>query len=183
MTTYRPILLIAACANLLTIAFYFYANGQPGGTHATLPYLVLWIPAVWITALILTLIVIIQKREKLFAGTKIFKTILLLLFCTPLPFYAGYQLIHKNAAYLRLSTAYLHHQGKIYKTEAWYYTPDYRKKFVTKYFIADSLDEAQNGKKAFKMDSTWIYYSKSGDTMKIEKYLQGKLLSEQHFNY
>lgn len=181
MTHIRPLIIIAIIANLLTIGLYNYAASQPGGTGASLAFIVLWMPAVWITTLVLTIILTIKRRQKLFVSGKTQWTVATLLFCTPIPLYFGYQLTHPTPETLRSGSSYSPKDGKIYKSENWYYTSNYRQKYVDMYFTADSLDEKANGENAFKKDSTWTYFTKTGDTLKVEKYKDGKLISSKKY--
>ena len=181
MTPHRPLIIIATLANLLTISLYNYATNQPGGTGASLAFIVLWMPAVWITTIVVTLILVLKRRNKLFVNGKTKWTALILLFCTPLPLYFGYRLTHPTPETLRSSSSYNPRDGKIYKVESWYYTSNYQQKYVDMHFIADSLSETRIGEKAFKKDSTWTYFTKNGDTLKVEKYKTGQLISTNQY--
>ena len=181
MTLLKPFIIIAIIANLLTIALYNYAASQPGGTGSSLAFVVLWMPAVWITTIILTIIIAVKRQQKLFVNGNIKWAVSTLLFCTPIPLYFAYQLVHPTPETLRSSSTYKPIDGKIYKSESWYYTSDYRQKYVDMYFIADSLDEKVNGENAFKKDSTWTYFTKTGDTLKVEKYQAGQIISVKQY--
>jgi hypothetical protein len=181
MTQLRPLIIIAIIANFLTIALYNYATSQPGGTGASLAFIVLWMPAVWFMTITLAIIITLRRRRKLFESGKTKWTIITLLFCTPVPLYFAYQLTHPTPDTLRSGSSYRPKDGKIYKSENWYYTSDYRQKYVDMYFVADSLDEKANGEDAFKKDSTWIYFTKTGDTLKVEKYKAGQLISAKQY--
>lgn len=181
MTQLRPLIIVAVIANILTVALYYYAASQPGGTGASLAFIVLWMPAVWITTIVLTIVLALKRRKNLFVNGKSKWTSLTLLFCTPIPLYFGYQLTHPTPDTLRSGSSYSPKDGKIYKSENWYYTSNYRQKYVDMYFIADSLDERANGENAFKKDSTWTYFTKTGDTLKVEKYNAGQLISSKHY--
>jgi hypothetical protein len=181
MTKLRPLIIIAVIANFFTIALYNYAASQPGGTGASLAFIVLWMPAVWITTIVLTVIMIKKRRQELFAGGKTKWTLITLLFCTPVPLYIGFQFTHPTPETLRSGSTYISKNGKIYKYENWYYTSDYQKRYVDMYFVADSSDEKTNGEKAFKKDSTWTYFTKTGDTLKVERYKAGQLISSKQY--
>ncbi|MBV4360519.1 hypothetical protein [Pinibacter aurantiacus] len=181
MTQLRPFIFIAIIANILTIILYDYAASQPGGTGASLAFVVLWMPAVWITTIILTIILALKRRRILFTTGKTKSTILTLLFCTPIPLYFGYLFTHPTPESLRSSSSYRPADGKIFKSESWYYTSNDQQKYVEMYFIADSLDEKKNGENAFKKDSTWTYFTKKGDTLRVEKYNAGQLISSKKY--
>lgn len=181
MTHLRPFIILAIIANVLTIALYNYAANQPGGTGELLSFIVLWIPAIWITTIVLTIVQLIKLRKKLFSNGKTKWTLLTLIFCTPIPLHFSYKLIHPTSDTLQSGSSYSPKDGKVYKSENWYYVSDNRQKYVDMYFIADSLDEKTNGENAFKKDSIWTYFTKSGDTLKVEKYNSGKLISTKKY--
>ena len=105
-----------------------------------------------------------------------------LIFCTPIPIYLGYRLTHPTPETLRSSSSYNPKAGVIYKSESWYYTSNYPQKYVDMYFVADSLNEIRNGENAFKKDSLWTYFTKTGDTLKVEKYKAGLLISAKKYS-
>jgi len=181
MTSLRPLIIIAITSNLLTVVLFNVASSQPGGTGASLAFIVLWMPAVWITTIILTLIITLKRRRVLFANDKPIWTIATLLFCTPIPLYFGYKLTHPTPETSISSSSRNLKNGSVYKIESWNYTSDTRKKYVDMYFIADSLDEIRNGENAFLRDSTWIYFTKTGDTLKVEKYKEDQLISIKEY--
>ncbi|GAB3354922.1 hypothetical protein GCM10027566_16720 [Arachidicoccus ginsenosidivorans] len=82
---------------------------------------------------------------------------------------------------MRSSSSYRPKNGKIFKSENWYYTADYAKTYVDKYFVADSIEEKSKGENAYKKDSTWIYFTKKGDTLKVENYKNGQLISTKQY--
>ena len=47
--------------------------------------------------------------------------------------------------------------------------------------IADSLDQKANGENVFKKDSVWIYFTQAGDTLKVEKYKAGQMISSRQY--
>jgi len=181
MTHLRPLIFIAIIANLVTIILYDYAASQPGGTGASLAFGLLWMPAVWITTIVLALILALKRRKNLFTTGKTRSTVLTLLFCTPIPLYFGYLFTHPTPETLSSSSSYRSVDGKIYKSESYYYTSNDRQKCVEMYFVADSLDEKTKGESAFKKDSTWTYFTKTGDTLKVEKYNVGELVSSKKY--
>jgi len=181
MKRFIPLIILASVSSLLTIILYIYAFSQPGGTGAALAFIVLWMPAVWITTIILALVFTIVLRKKLFIKGKTKWTLLLLLFCTPIPIFLGYLLTHPIPETYRSSSWYRHQNGKIYKTESWIYNTSNYQKYLDMYFVADSLEEIKNGEDAFIRDSTWIYFTKAGDTLKVERYKAGQLTSTKQY--
>src|SRR5690349_2217842 len=94
MTQLRPLIIIAIFANLLTLALYNYAASQPDGSGVGLAFIILWMPAVWLTSIIATTIISIRKRKSLFEKPLLAWTLLTLLFTTPVPAIASYIVTH-----------------------------------------------------------------------------------------
>ena len=69
MIQVRPLIIVAILANLLTLILYNYAASQPGGSGLELVFIVLWMPAVWLTTILVTLIIARTKRKLLFKTT------------------------------------------------------------------------------------------------------------------
>jgi hypothetical protein len=131
----------------------------------------------WLITIVLAFTIALKRKKTLFGKSTWVWTALVLLCCTPIPIVLADQVIHPTPETSRSSSFVKYENGKVYKEEYWYYTSDYKQKYADMFFVADSLDEATNGDKAFKKDSTWIFLSKNGDTLKIEKYKDGQLLS------
>ncbi|MDQ7947881.1 MAG: hypothetical protein REI78_09465 [Pedobacter sp.] len=167
---------IALVAHLLTLILYQNAASQPGGTGAGMVFIFLWMPAIWISTLISVLIIGIVKRKRLFSKGQSKWVIITLIFCTPLPLWIAYGITHPQPDTAATGSMYHPKNGKVYKTEYWNYTSG-GNNYVTKYFVADSLAEISRGEDAFVKDSTWVYFTKTGDTLKIEHYKTGKLVS------
>src|SRR5665647_320643 len=96
-------------------------------------------------------------------------SILSLLFTTPIPAIAFYYLTHPTPEIRSDGMMTNTINGKVYKMETWEKTSTH-KKFADKLFVADSAQEAMYGDKAYKKDSTWIYFDDNGDTLKLEYY-------------
>ena len=178
MTELRPLIIIAIFANLLTLALYNYAASQPGGSGVGLAFIILWMPAVWLTSIIATTIISIRKRKSLFEKPLLAWTLLTLFFTTPVPAIALYILTHPTPETRREGRATSTIGGKVYKTEFWIRTRTHNK-FVDKRFVADSSQEVLFGDKAYKKDSDWVYFDDDGDTLKIEYYKNDSLISTQ----
>lgn len=164
-----PLFTIATIANLLTLLLYSNAASQPGGTGATMYFIFMEMPLLWLIAMITAIVIAIKNRKTLFSGKILKWTVLSLLLCTPGPIWALYILTHPTPETLRSSSSTRTANGKVYIAEYWYYTSN-NKKYLTKYFMADSARESQFGEAAYEKDSTWVYLSKTGDTIKIEKF-------------
>lgn len=178
MIQLRLLIIIAVIANVLTVIGYKYAASQPGGTSTSLAFVVVWMPVIWISTIILAIIVAVKGRKKIFVGNKWILATTILLFCTPVPLFIASQLTgSSNTGVARSSSSFSRKDGRIYKTEKWYYTGNYLQTYVVMHFSADSTDEAREGEFALKKDSTWTYFTIKGDTLKVEKYKAGELLS------
>jgi hypothetical protein len=178
MRQLRPLIFIAVTANSLTLILYSYAASQPGGTGIFMYFILFWMPAVWLTSIIATVVIAIIKRKKLFHG-QIFKwTLLTMLFATPLPILALMYLISSKD--YREGTSVNHKDGKVYITETWANRSNYIRT-LEKHFTADSIQERTYGEKSYKKDSSWIYFESNGDTIKIEYYKNDNLISTKQF--
>lgn len=153
-------------------------KANPEELELLLFFSLIWMPVLWISTLVITGILVFKWRKKLFGGSQTKWTIAILLFCTPIPLYIVFLFLYPTPEVLRSGSSYIPKNGKVYKTENWYY-PSNQQKYVDMYFVADSLENEINGENAFKKDSTWIYFTKTGDTLKIEKYEEGELIFSQ----
>ncbi|WP_276482825.1 hypothetical protein [Paraflavitalea pollutisoli] len=172
-------LIIAILTHLLILAFFGYAASQPGGSGLGLAFAVIWLPAVFIATAVASIVLAIVRRRELFRKGMTQWTILTLLFCTPLPLLAV--AIQFKPTTWSPSSAYHPRNGKIYKVGSWNYSSSKQPRYLVQYFIADSLDYATQGEAAFKKDSTWTYFTKHGDTLKVEKYQSGQLLYSKQY--
>jgi len=174
----RTLLYIALTANLLTILFIVNVMGQPGGTGASMMFMLFWFPGIWIVTVILTIVLTIKNWNDWFYQKRL-STIILLIFCTPIPIMITIATTIKNygtenGAYRGMSW-YRNIGSKRVKMERWQYRSG--QIYVDKYFTADSINERTLGEDAFKKDSTWIYLDETGDTLKVEKYKDDRLLN------
>lgn len=180
MTPLRPLIILAIVANVLTILFYKSSAAEPGGTGASLAFVLVWMPLIWITTFVIALIITIKKRKQLF-GSKSLLTIFILLFCTPVPLVLGFWSTDKEEGILLTNTSFRPINGKIYKTQTYSYRSGKRLKYVDMYFVADSTEEKLQGNNAYKHDSVWVYFTEKGDTLKVEKYDLGRLLESKDY--
>src|SRR3954463_12283562 len=135
MAQLRLLIAIASLANILTAALYLYATSQPGGSGLALAFIVLWMPEVWLTTIIVTMIIVAINRKALFQKRAIRWTLLTLLFTTPIPAIAFYYLTHPTREIGRYGTMTNTINGKVYVTEFWKKTSTH-KNFAIKRFIA-----------------------------------------------
>jgi hypothetical protein len=171
-----PLILLAAIANILTISLYNYVAGQPGGSGLTLAFSVIWMPLLWISVTIATIILCIIYRKILFAKLMLKLTIPAVLFCTPIPLLILFNIIHPPSDTYGAEGDYIEKGNYTLKHEEWVYHSN-GKLAVNKYYRFNRpSDEDQDEDKKIR-DSTWTYFNKSGDTVKIEHYKNGHLFS------
>ena len=144
-------------------------------------FALVWMPALWLTTIIATIIISVIKRKYLFQRPVVRWTLLTLLFTTPFPAIAFYYVTHPTPETRSDGMETNTINGKVYKTEFWIKTATHNK-FVDKRFIADSSQEAELGDKAYKKDSDWVYFGDHGDTLKIEYYKNDSLISTKRIN-
>lgn len=140
-----------------------------------------WMPALWLTTIVTTIIVSVIKRKYLFQKSIIRWTLLTLVFTTPFPAIVFYYVTHPTPETRRNGMMTNTIQGKVYKTEFWERSRTH-KKFAYKRFVADSSQEAMYGDKAYKRDSTWVYFDNNGDTLKLEYYKNDSLIAIKQLN-
>ncbi len=170
-----PILVTtAAIANSLTVILYFYAVHEPGGSGMTMAFTVIWMPALWLISIIITLIVAITSQKVLFKRAILPRSLPVLLFCTPVPFLAVVSILLYKDSY-NAETDYMKRDGYTLKHEEWVYNSG--KLAANKYYrlIYEGQDTGDDSR--LPKDSVWTYFNKSGDTIKLERYNNGRLLS------
>ena len=168
-----PIIIVAVIANAITFSFYCYAAGEPEGSDLSLAF-ALTVPAVWVITLITVIIITIRRRKAIFKKGGLFWKLLVLLFGTPIPFLIVFLILSPPFAIYQAQSGYYPHNGYTIKNEEWNY-PD-GKHAVTKYFRLNSEKYERAPESAFKRDSTWVYFDKTGDTTKMEWYKNGRLI-------
>ena len=94
MNNLQPLIITAVIANLLTLLLYVINANQPVGNWDGLFFLYLEMPLVWLAALISLIVFAIRRRKTIFSGATLKWTLLVMLFCTPLPMMALYDLTH-----------------------------------------------------------------------------------------
>jgi hypothetical protein len=177
-STHVPLFIVALLANGATVVAYLYAERQPGGTGAAMAFAILWFPAIWLIALAAMITVMVIKRKVLFKRWTLLSTILLSLFCTPIPIIAFFRMIHPTPAVYRVEMGTNTIQGRVYITEEWNWSATH-KRYVDKRFVADSGDEAKRRERSYKKDSLWVYFNEKGDTVKLEFYRADSLVWEK----
>jgi hypothetical protein len=75
------------------------------------------------------------------------------------------------------STSFSTRNGSTIKIETWIY--DTGALEVIKYWKADKLDCESCDTSHFKPDSTWVYFDKTKDTIRVDTYKNGKLINQR----
>ncbi len=114
-------------------------------------------------------IIVYLKRKSYFQKEIIFSTLFLLLFCTPIPHMIFWSVSQPSVRTMEEGS--LLPDDSFLKTET-----DVRKGKViaVRYWIS------KPGRTQLLKDSTWVTYNGEGDTVKVEKYHHGKLLSREN---
>jgi hypothetical protein len=166
MTSLQRIIYLALAANLLTLVFWFFGLGLPGENLKGWLVFMFALPFIWVTCLILLIVFAYKGRKELFRRQVLKWTIPCILFCTPLPMGIIY-------FELLLPDTYLAERDSLNneRHEEWVFRSN-NKLAVNKYYLPGNDKPSDKNR-----DSTWTYYNKAGDTVKIEKYKNGKLIS------
>ena len=159
---------------LINILFAWHASTMTGGT--SLIYVLIF-PSLWLITIIAVGILTYRKRKGWFKKEIRFSTIVLLLFCTPIPLLVFTELTKPEMT--RAGSGYNPKNGRTYKTETWTFKPGVLA--IKKYWVLETEDWIRADESGFKKDSTWIYFDKNGDTLKTEKYLDDKLIESKEY--
>ena len=161
--------LIATGFVLINILFASHASTMTGGT--SLIYAIIF-PIFWGLFIIAVGILTFKNRKTWFEKSKRLSTVVLLIFCTPLPLLVFTELTKPEMT--RTGTDYWPKDGKTLKIETWIYKPG--QIAVKKYWSLETEKWTEKEENDFKRDSTWVYFDKNGDTLKIEQYENDKLM-------
>jgi heme/copper-type cytochrome/quinol oxidase subunit 2 len=173
MKKLTPIFIVALIANLITFCFYFYAASQPGGSGLSLVF-VLTILVLWVIIMVILIVLVNSRRKIIFKRNLLKWTIPVMFFCTPIPFLVLFFIQNPPFALYQGSTGYNPLNGFITKEEEWNYPGG--KMAIRKYFKLNSEQYQDVNDSRYVKDSTWTYWDKNGDTIKIEWYKNGKLI-------
>jgi len=166
----NKILLIIAVGFLL-INLLFYKNAETLNGGRAMIYIIIY-PLFWIITLITVGILAYKRRNEWYTNELKISTIILLLLCTPLSIWGFYSLIRPEIELS--STGYNPKNGITIKSEWWNYNSG--QTAVRKFWKLNTENYGGYDDSEYKKDSIWIYYDKTGDTIKIEKYKNDKLI-------
>lgn len=162
--------LIAVIYNIINFLFWLHISAMPNAT--SMVYVFIY-PCFWIITLII--VGVLAYRNKRVWFTKAYKasTIIALFFCTPFPF-IWFKAIAAPSTYL-VSTGFSTKDGHTIKSEEWVYNTGGLN--VIKYWKADEANCNDCDSSHFKPYGVWVYLGKKKDTLRIETYKNGKLIS------
>jgi len=175
MKSLLPIAIVASLANLITVILYLYAGSQPGGSGLTLSFTVLWMPAVWLMSITISLVYTLINRKVLFQKGQLKWTLPSLILCTPIPIWVIAAILLYSPTY-GAESDYIARNGYI----LWHEEIVYSGKgglALDKYYRLKSADQDVSDNSQLTRDSVWTYFNSNGDTSKVERYDNGKLIS------
>lgn len=131
-------------------------------------------PVFWIITIIIVAILTFKNKTIWFEKNYKVSTIIGLFFCTPI-FFWFVRAINTPESY-RDSSGYMSKNGYTIKYENWTYNDGSPQ--VIKYWKAVGENCNTCDSTHFKKDSTWIYFNKKKDTIKVEVYKNGELINK-----
>ena len=158
----------------LIINLLFFRNIKTLNGGRAMIYLII-LPLFWIVTLITVGILAYKRRKEWFNNELIISTILLLVLCTPLSIW-GFSSLTRPEIELS-STGYNPKNGITIKSESWIYNSG--QTAITKFWRLETENYSGYNDSEFKKDSIWVYYDNSGDTIRIEKYENDKLIERK----
>lgn len=165
----RTLLSIAIIYNIINFLFWQHILTMPNAT--SMIYIIIF-PVFWIITIIIVTILTFKNKLIWFKKEYKLSTIIGLFFCTPI-FFLFVRSINTPESY-RASSSYISKMGYTIKRERWIYNNGEQ---VIKYWKSDTENCNTCDTTSFKKDSTWIYFNKKKDTIKIEIYKNGKLVN------
>jgi hypothetical protein len=165
----RKLFSIAVVYNVINFLFWVHILNMP---NATSMIYMLILPCFWILTILFAVILSLKNKLVWFQKEYKVSTIISLIFCTPILF-LSVKAISSPESY-RASSGCGNKNEFTVKSENWDYNDGGRQ--VVKYWKAKALDCCECDSLLLKKDSTWIYFDKKGDTMKVESYKDGKLI-------
>jgi len=130
------------------------------------------LPTIWIASIIMAIVFSYKNRKTYFQKSTWLYSIILILFCTPVPIGFIHAEFFESDTYQAESDTIARNDFSLMHEE-WVYRSN-NKMAVDKYYRTQGNTEDIS---TYKRDSIWTYFDSSGDTIKIEKYDNGKLVS------
>lgn len=165
---------VAIAFILINILFYSHSRTMQGGS--SLIYVIIY-PAFWLITLIAVGIWTYIKRRILFQKDSATATLILLFFCTPVPLLIASRTLQPETT--RSSSSYSPRNGVTIRDESWSYNTG--EVAARKYWKLNTENWIDADEDDFKEDSTWVYFSRQGDTIKTELYNDGELVRTNEY--
>jgi len=166
----KTVLSIAIFYNIINFLFWLHISTM---SNATSMIYIFIFPSFWIISIVVVAILAFRNKATWFQKGYKTSTIVGLFFCTPI-FFLFVRSVQSPGSYCN-SSGYMTQNGYTYKYESWIYNTGSRQ--VVKYWKADEENCDTCDSSHFKRDSTWVYLNKKKDTVKVETYKNGKLIS------
>jgi hypothetical protein len=163
---------IAIAYNLINFLFWLHISTMPNAT--SMVYIFVY-PCFWIITLIIIGTLVFKNKTIWLSSAYRASTIIALFFCTPMPFLWA-KAIAAPSSYCA-STEFLTKDGHTIKSEEWVYNTGGLN--VIKYWKANEPDCNDCDSASFKPDSVWVYLGKKKDTLRVDRYKNGKLIGEK----
>ena len=160
----------------LIINIFFLKNSETLNGGRAMIYIFIF-PLFWILTLITVGILAYRNRKEWFNKEMKISTIILLILCSPLSF-LGFSSLTRPEMHL-IGTGYNPRNGITIKSETWNYNSG--QTAIRKFWKLDTENWSIYDDSEYKKDSTWIYFNKEGDTLKIEKYKNDQLIEKKEF--
>jgi hypothetical protein len=172
--TMLPLVLVALLANVSTVLFFELSGPISAPTLDELIPKIIWLPIMWLLSMVIAVVVAIRNRKMLFGKSMLKWTLPILLLCTPITLSVINELLSQNAS-IEAETEHIRGPGYVIRQEEWVYAHG-GAIAVTKYYRLNKDDDQGILDDLYKEDSTWTYFDKKGNILKIEKYKDGKLI-------
>jgi len=166
----KTVLSIAIVYNVINFMFWQYIKTTTGASSMIFIFI---FPVFWIISILVVTILAFKNKATWFQKGYKASTIVGILVCTPILFWFVIA-IQTSESYCN-STGYTPQNGYTFKYESWIYRNGSRQ--VVKYWKADGENCDTCDSSHFKRDSTWVYFNKKKDTVKVEIYKNDKLIS------
>ncbi len=155
----------------INLLFYLHSSSMNGGS--SIIYIFIY-PIFWLLTLFIVTFWSYKQRDIWFKKDIKTSTFILLFFCTPIPLFL-FGALQRPEMY-RSGTGFNSINGITIKDETWNYNNG--KTAIIKYYKINVENYMGNGDDdRFKKDSTWIYFEKTGDTLKTETYKDDQLIT------
>lgn len=169
-----PLTYGAIIYNVINVLFWIQISHMQSANSTIF---IIFYPLFWIITISAIVIITKNKSSIWFQKKYLMSTVVALLFCTPIPFLITISLNFSDTYVF--STGSDSKNGYTFKSETVLYRSTNSLQ-VVKYWKVHLPKCSMCDTSLFKRDSTWIYFDKKRDTIKIEVYKNGKLLFQKN---